>query len=425
MDNAECNTNEYGSHQGLAHGNSYQTHTHTHTQQHTFNLFEGTHVSFKPLCHFTNPQTFTDCLSQAAAMHSTWRSCQPSTAYTPPKPPCIPMRMENFVRTQLRPVDDCVICSEPFSATHQPVALECKHIFGHRCIQIWVENGRGNTASCPVCRHVLVAKRSAQPAFDAPSIWKRLCELSTDRLHSFMEKLWIGIRDLWKWKPDGNFSITELLDKAIFPALIEAGAQAWSGSHDALTDAYNLTAVSWDSLGRPDRAEGLAIPLVRLARLVSSAAATLPLYLTDLSRTTRLIWNANACLGLTEHSISWDCIIDASKLHSDRHLPLLHLYTVLISQSIAHKSGQQQQQVPTRRYEIMNLVVDKCCTKIGKACFVGKPSNAFKDMLVFVFQELWRYQHEQARLSLRGHADEDVIVRGIWGIASWPIKRGR
>jgi hypothetical protein len=73
----------------------------------------------------------------------------------------------------------------------------------------------------------------------------------------------------------------------------------------------------------------------------------------------------------------------------------------------------------------MNLVVDKCCTKIGKACFVGKPSNAFKDMLVFVFQELWRYQHEQARLSLRGHADEDVIVRGIWGIASWPIKRGR
>jgi hypothetical protein len=240
-----------------------------------------------------------------------------------------------------------------------------------------------------------------------------------------MEKLWIGIRDLWKRKPDGNFSITELLDKAIFPALIEAGAQPWSGSHDALTDAYNLIAASWDSLGQPNRAEGLAIPFVRLARFVSSAATTLPLYLTDLSRTTRLIWNANACLGLTEDSISWDYITHASKLHSDRHFPLLHLYTVLISQSIAHKSGPQQQELPTRRYEIMNLVVDKCCTKIGKACFTGKPSNEFKDTLVFVFQELWRYQHEQARLSLRGHAGEDIIIRGMWAIAGWPIKRGR
>ncbi|KAF3041111.1 hypothetical protein E8E12_006826 [Didymella heteroderae] len=237
-----------------------------------------------------------------------------------------------------------------------------------------------------------------------------------------MEKLWIGIRDLWKRKPDGKFGITDFLNRAIFPALIETGVQAWSGSHDALADAYNLMAASWDSLGRPNRAEGLAIPFVRLARLVSSAATTLPLYLTDLPRTNRLIWNANACLGLTEENISWNCIVDASKLESERHFPLLHLYTVLVSQSIAHKSGPQQT-LPTKRYEIMNSVVEKCCTNIGNSCYTGKPSNEFKDTLLFVFQELWRYQHKRARLSLRGHAGENIIVRGIWAIAGWPVKR--
>lgn len=239
-----------------------------------------------------------------------------------------------------------------------------------------------------------------------------------------MGELWIGIRNLWKRKPDGKFTIAELLEKAIFPALIETGAQAWSGSHNALTDAYNLIAASWDSLGRPNTAEGLAIPFVRLARLVSSAATTLPLYLTDLSRTSRLIWRANACLDLNEANISWDCIITASKLDSEHHFPLLHLYTVLVSQSIAHNSGPQQP-LPTERHEIMNLVVQRCCTKVGQACYTGKPSNEFKDTLVCVFQELWRYQHEQTRLSLRGHADEEAIVRGMWAIANWPIRRAR
>lgn len=355
-------------------------------------------------------------------MHSTRRSCQSLIAHAPPRHSSVPTPMENFIKTQLRPVDECVVCTEPFSATHQPVALDCKHIFGHRCIKRWFEDGRGNNASCPVCRLVLVPKKNTQPAFDAPSIWKRLCELPLERLHAFMGKLWIGIRDLWKREPHGKFTVNELLDKAIFPALIEAGVRVWSGSHDALTDAYNLIAASWDSLGRPNRAEGLAIPFVRLARLVSSAATTLPLYLTDLSRTSRLIWKANACLGLTEENLNWDCIIDTSKLDSERHFPLLHLYTVLISQSIAHRSGPQKP-LPTRRHEIMNLVVEKCCTKIGKACYTGKPSNEFKDTLVFVFQELWRYQHEQARLSLRGHAGEEIIVRGIWAIAGWPVKR--
>jgi hypothetical protein len=283
-------------------------------------------------------------------------------------------RMDTFVETQLRPVDACIVCTEPFSATHQPVVLDCKHIFGYRCIARWVLNGHGNNVSCPVCRHVLFARKSPNSTFDAPSIWKRLCELSLEHLHAFMQNLWVGIKDLWKRKPNGNFTVTELLEKSIFPALIATGEQARNGTHDALTDAYNLIAASWNSLGRPNRAEGLAIPLVRLARLVSSASTILPLYLMDLPRTTRLIWKANICLSIEDENISWDFITEATKLQSDRHFPLLHLYTVLISQSITHKSGPQQP-LPKRRHEIMNFVVECCCTKLGNASFTSKPSK--------------------------------------------------
>ena len=376
------------------------------------------------LCYFTHLQTFTVGLSPTAAMHSPRRSCRHYLRDSASTRLAIRTPMEAFIKTQLRPVDACVVCTEPFSATHQPVALDCKHIFGHKCIAKWVQDGRGNTASCPVCRHILVARHNPKPVFDASSIWKRLCDLPLNCLHILMGKLWIGIRNLWKRNPEGKFTVRDLLEKVIFPALIEAGEEGQHDSEDAFTDAYNIIAASWDSLGRPDRADGLAIPLVRLARLVSSASATLPSYLTDLSRTTHLLWRANACLGLTEENISWAFIMQASELDSDQHFPLLHLYTVLVSQSIAHKSGPQRP-LPTRRHEIMNLVLEKCFTKIGKASYAGKPSNAFKDTLVFVFQELWRYQNEQARLSLRGHAGEDTIVRGIWAIAGWSVRRDR
>lgn len=324
--------------------------------------------------------------------------------------------MDAFIRTHLRPVDECIICTQPFSATHQPVALDCKHIFGHKCIEKWVRIGKGKNDSCPICRHVLLEKKNSRPGFDAPSVWKRLCKLPIERLNEFMKELWKGIRETWQQQPDGKFTVTELLDKVVFPALIKTGAQAWSGAHDALTDAYNLIAASWDSLGRPDRADGLAIPLVRLTRLMSSASTTTTKWLTSLPQANELFWKANECLGLTEEHVSWDFIMEAAKPESNRYLPLLHLYMMLISHSI--EINPEPKQMPTRRHEIMNLVVERCCTRIG-SCYISKPSNQFKEKLVVVFEELRRYQFEKNRWGLRGHKGESALVKGIWAIAGW------
>jgi hypothetical protein len=129
-----------------------------------------------------------------------------------------------------------------------------------------------------------------------------------------------------------------------------------------------------------------------------------------------LFWNANASLGLSGDSINWNYIMEAAKLENQRYLPLLNLYTVLISLSIAHMEAPREW--PTRRHEVMNLVVERCCRKIG-GDWQGKPSNEFKDLLVVVFGELKRHQLEDGKMSLRGHAREEHVIAGLWAIAMW------
>jgi hypothetical protein len=129
-----------------------------------------------------------------------------------------------------------------------------------------------------------------------------------------------------------------------------------------------------------------------------------------------LFWRANASLGMTHDNINWDHVTEAAKLGNPQHFPLLHLYTLLISQSIVHTDTPRE--LPTRRHEIMNFVVEKCCRKIG-GNWNGKPSSEFKDLLIVFFQELKRHQVENGKLSLRGHAGEEHVVTGLWGIAAW------
>jgi hypothetical protein len=329
--------------------------------------------------------------------------------------------MEKFIQSKLQPVECCSICIDPFSAEHQPVALSCKHIFGYECITKWLRTGRGNNTSCPNCRVVIYERPNPKCAFDAPSIWKALCEQPPERLHSFMTKVWFGLRILWQRKRNGKFSVSELLDTVIIPALVQTAnpnESRPSRENDWFLDCYNLITASWDSLGRPDTATGLAIPLVRLARLMSCASSTLPKWLTTVPRTNRLFWKANACLGITQADISWDIVIAASQdLGGTHHFPLLHLYTVLLSQSISHNA--QPSVWPVQRHEVMNLVVERCCKKIGGSSWLGRPTNEFKDILVGVYEELRRYQLHKKKISLRGHDGEESVVKGMWALAAW------
>jgi len=319
--------------------------------------------------------------------------------------------MEAFINERLTPTEICIVCTEPFSSNHVPVALPCCHIFGHACIKKWLRDGMGNTNSCPFCRHAIFEHANPE-AFNTASIWKALCEQPFERLDELLKDIWARVQRLWRGRLSGDFATSELLDKIILPALRTAGG----GRPGPFTDSLDLIKASWESLGRPEQVSGLPVPLVRLARLMSQASSVLPKWLTSVQRMNMLFWNANAALGLTSNNISWTHILEAAKLSNQRYFPLLHLYTVLISQSIAHMEPPREW--PTRRYEVMNLVVERCCKKIG-GDWDGMPSKEFKDLLVVVFDELKRHQLRDGKMSLRGHAGEEHVVTGLWGVAGW------
>jgi hypothetical protein len=162
------------------------------------------------------------------------------------------------------------------------------------------------------------------------------------------------------------------------------------------------------------------MPFHRLTQLTFNAYLSTPLWLNNSYRFNKLVWKANTCMGPQSVDISWEYLNEASELENPRYFDFLHLYTVMVSQYLAHAGKASGW--PQRRHERMNLVVKACCQGIG-ASWAGKPSNKFKDKLVLVYEEMRRLQLEVGRISLRGNEGEEHMVRGLWQIAAWPIKR--
>ncbi|KAF2799607.1 hypothetical protein K505DRAFT_387669 [Melanomma pulvis-pyrius CBS 109.77] len=327
--------------------------------------------------------------------------------------------MESFIQSELQPTDECGICTEIFGEGHLPVALKCRHIFGHECLLRWLRGGRSNNMSCPFCRDTIYEEnRGDEVPFEMISIWNALCKQAPESLDKLISEMWRNLQVLRENNLARKYKVKDLLNDSIFPALVATA----SGQHGPFEDCYSLIAVSYASLGQPETAQGLAMPLIRLARLMDQAWYSIPDYLATLQRTNVLFWKANACIDVQSDSIHWDFINEASALENERYFPLLHLYTVLISQIVAHHP--QSQKWPERRHERMNLVVVRCCKAAIGGAWKGNPSNALKDKLVVVYDELRRHQLDAGRISLRGNEGEEYIVRGLWQIAGWTVRRG-
>ncbi len=231
-------------------------------------------------------------------------------------------------------------------------------------------------------------------------------------------EIYPGLKMLWKMNPAGTFGDLGVLTRGIMPAL-ECMRQRHSERENRI---FNPAMICEQLIGETfDRGlapvNGIAVTFVRLARLMSTASSTLPAWLSSHVRMNRLIWRANACMELSEEAVHWDMIVEASRLEKERYFPLLYLFTVLISQSIAHNSNDARW--PSKRHEVTNLVVERCVNKIPGDSWLGKPSSEFKDVLVRVYEKLRIYQLEQGKISFRGHDCEENIVKGLWALAWW------
>jgi hypothetical protein len=314
--------------------------------------------------------------------------------------------MEDYIRS-LQPIDDCHICHEPFGAGHQPTVLACKHIFGHGCILSWLQDGEGNTNSCPICRHMLFEDASGLSNQD---LWARLCQAPLAKIRKFVELVRDGARRFMDRYLRGNvcYAVHEIIRPALW---IVASRQPYDPFLKCHMRLGTYTS---------QQAEGLAIPFYRLLRLMDIAYAAVESHIVTRPSFNDLLWKANAYIPYNAEIISWEQLTAISTRLDGQDMPLLHLFSALISQDIEQHAKTTP--IPKRRHEKMNLVVARYCNKIGMS-FDGKPSNEFKDKLAIVYEELRRHQEEYGRMSLRGDTGEKHIVKGLWQTASWVVQR--
>ena len=325
--------------------------------------------------------------------------------------------METFIQSELQPTEECGICKEVWGDEHHPVALKCRHILGHQCLLQWLRGGRRNNLSCPLCRDTIYEEEIDAAPFETSFIWNALCAQQPSKLDELVDGIWKCLKKLRIGHPNRKYAVKQLLDGAVFPALIQTANR----QHNTFEDSYSIIAVTYASLGHPDTSQGLAVPLIRLVRLMEQAWFSIQPSLTTVPRTNSLFWRANECIGLQGDSIHWSSLNEACYLKNDRYFPLLHLYTVLVSQVVTHHPSAQQW--PDLKHERMDLVVARCCKEVGEQ-WTGQPSNDFKDKLLVVFQELRRHQSgEIRRISLRGNEGEEHIVRSLWWMVGWKTKR--
>ncbi|KAF2265201.1 hypothetical protein CC78DRAFT_543501 [Lojkania enalia] len=301
------------------------------------------------------------------------------------------MAMETFINRQLNPTTECPICLTTFDEHRALVALE------------W------NVEGCPVCRDNLFAhdRPETLSPFTPTMIWNSLCKQAPAQLHIFIRSIWRRLESLVD---------LDILNDTLLPALNDAGTLGQE--INPFTQCALLLQALYDGTG-VTTAHSLAVPLIRLARMMEDVFSQLPPYLRNVQRINILLWKANACVGLHDDSIRWDYLNEASTLASNHYFPLLFLYTIMISQSLAHHPSSNHW--PKKRHERMNLVVERCCHTIGSD-WAGNPSRTFKDKLVIVYEELRRHQCEIGRMSLRGKDGEENIVRGLWQTAAWNAK---
>ncbi|CAI6336631.1 unnamed protein product [Periconia digitata] len=379
----------------------------------------------------------------------------------------MPASMNSLVGTLLRPTPNCGICTEPFSDSHAPISLPCSHIVGHACMKKWLLSSQRNRNTCPYCRQTVFpqlddnkksnsntphraveSRRRASADSNDTEIWKALCSQDAETIHKFMIGIWAGITKLFdshtrnlhqqqqkqtskshRRSPAGTtspstpysdtlpsspvFTTSALLQTALLPALSNMPPTS------PFKDAHNLILAIWNSLSRRSTSiPGVAIPLLRLTRLMASSSSTLPRWLTSIPRINTLFWSANASLSppssslLHDEQISWSHITTASLLDSPRYFPLLHLYVVLISQSLVSCSPSFPFTVPEKE------ILHTCTRRIGGE-WEGRPGREFKDRLVLVYRELRRWQVDLGYASLRGKGEEESVVRGLWGVAAW------
>jgi len=318
----------------------------------------------------------------------------------------------------------CSICEKPYSAIHIPVVLRhCGHVFGYQCLANTLYGGevdleeawclthgidRGS-ATCPSCdAHVLdsLVEHNARTALERITS-DTLVPDHLSKLDAFVEQLREGVATV-----DLNAERKNLM--SFFGACYTSDAVDFL--HNALQDAASAGGyfspfhdiITASRVGKP---QVMLFPLIRFCYLLWDVHHTMRRKTSlDINK---LLWEGNRCLGLDKPLVQWEEVVEASELDDARLFPLVHCFTMLVSQALVRFNLSE----PWKGDDKLEKGRQMALSTVG-VHFEGKPSDEWLSKLVIVVNELKRYQFEMGKEPLSGRAAETHIVRGWWSMAN-------
>jgi hypothetical protein len=126
----------------------------------------------------------------------------------------------------------------------------------------------------------------------------------------------------------------------------------------------------------------------------------------------KLLWEGNRCLGIGKPLVQWEDVVEASMLVTGELFPLLHCFTMLLSQALARIALKEEWG------EGEKLERARAMTQEVSVHFEGAPGDEWLIRLAFVVGELKRYQFGIGRVALVGVEKEEHVVRGWWAMAN-------
>jgi hypothetical protein len=225
--------------------------------------------------------------------------------------------------------------------------------------------GTGHSgAECPVCQIPIAIVDAEQRAL---SIMGELSGESPDqrnKLNAFIEQLRESVAKTEANVQRENFMqffkrcYTSDGDDILQKALQDAASAGdyFSPFHDAII------------VSRCDDPQPMAFPLIRLCFLLWDVHNAIKRKTSPTINV--LLWEANRALGTSNPLIQWEDVEDAATLEDSKIFPLIHCFTMLVSQEFARRNLTG----PWMREARLELARKLACESIGPH-FEGKPST--------------------------------------------------
>ncbi|KAF2744011.1 hypothetical protein M011DRAFT_461257 [Sporormia fimetaria CBS 119925] len=290
----------------------------------------------------------------------------------------------------------CVLCSRPFSPDHRSVRTPCGHRFGFRCYHNSRNIYRGIAFPCPVCNKLL-RLRNLQPGTRLDTVEGLWAALSVRkdlvRVHVFLEYL------------NRPPSATGPGDKIRKIQRALATIKTDEDPQNMFRIFPNVSAS--EAITMP-----IFLPLLRLDDL--NCFVYQKLRIAGNPFLSQLVWDANACLDTVKSDapvvrLACDHLEAAAQLENDNLFKLLHLFSVLLSQSVAWLGDWEE-----HPEEWANSAADRYLKELVGGFAAGDPTADFLDRAGGAHFRLWLHQRRDGMPALLAHTGEENEVLTVW-----------